>query len=94
LAEKLKIDVAEGVGLAVKLQLLAKKYRTNVVRKCEGKNVNRILAGTEKKINEICISAGLSYRIIDDPRGPILRIDLGKDHADSIVGMTIIDEGM
>jgi len=94
LADKLQMDLSEGMRLAGKLQLLAKKYRTNLVRKCEGGNVNGILAKTKGQINEICANAGLEYRIIDDPRGPILRINLGKDHEDSLAGMTIIDDGM
>ncbi len=94
IADTLHTDFQTGLRLAGKFQLLARKYRKNLIRRANGEHVDSLIEKTESQISNLCHSLSISFKLVEDYRGPSLLLDLGYQFSDSIVGGTIVDDDL
>lgn len=93
LADTLKIEQPAAERLAGKFILLGTKYRKNILRHMDGEHTQRQLDKTAADIKDLCDRLALRYKIVEDPRGPILRLYLGDD-GDSMFGGCLVEDGL
>lgn len=93
LAETLRTNSGNAERLASQFILLGTKYRKNLIRKLNGEQVDRNLEKTEAAIKNLCDRLALSYRLVDDVRGPSLRLFLDNGY-DSLAGGYAVEDNI
>ena len=93
LAETLRVDNANASRLAGRFILLGKKYRKNLLRQVNGAPMAAQLSKTEAEIKNLCDRLALRYKIVEDVRGPILRLYLG-DFGYAFTGGCLVEDGL
>lgn len=93
----LKVDHGNASRLARQFEMLATKYRKNVLRAMDGAHVESNIEKTGQQIADLCDRLSIDFTLMDDPREPSLRLMLdpaGNSSPVSLARAFIVEDNL